>query len=191
MHKIFALFLAILMSVACALPAQAVSSDYTSGYLAGYEDGFLKGLEFAGISAESLPDPSAIAPTAPREPVNGEILYGKNHPEGSEITVHASKTSSVVVLLKTKAGVPRLAFYVSKNNSVTIKVPSATLFIYFASGDGDDWCGYEKGKMFGPETIYTKDTKALDFTTYTYTYTLYPVTDGNFTEFPSDASEFF
>ena len=73
--------------------------------------------------------------------------------------------------------------------TVTVGVPADELYIYFASGT--KWYGYGKGLMFGEDTSYSKDDELVDFSEYTWEYTLYPVNDGNFSETPSNENEFF
>lgn len=193
MRKVLALVLVIGLCVSLSAPVFATSSDeYRRGYMDGYLDGLAKGYELLGISA---PDSTATAPAAePKvkaEPTNGKILLGKEDEYGTEFTVKASAESPVVVLLKTKAGVKRIAFYVRAGKTVTVRVPSATFYAYFAHGDANNWRGYGEGKMFGDSTVYTKDDTVLDFRTYSYTYTLYPVKDGNFEQIPSSETDFF
>ena len=70
--------------------------------------------------------------------------------------------------------------------TVTVGVPAEFLYVYFASGT--TW--YGEDLWFGEDTYYFKDEKRLDFTQYTWEYTLSPVTNGNFEETPIDADEF-
>ena len=127
--------------------------------------------------------PSSYAP-----PASGTILSGTEY-YGSQITVTADSSSHYVVSLKNSSGVERLSFFVKSGDTVTVGVPSEYLYVYFASGTV--WYGYGEGLMFGKETVYSKDDDLLDFTNYTYEYTLYPVYNGNFSETPCDESEFF
>ena len=123
------------------------------------------------------------------KPYSGKILSGKESYDGSEITVTADGASDYVVSLKSRSGTERVSFYVRAGDTVTIGVPSEYLYVYFASGN--TWYGYGKGLMFGERTVYSKDDELLDFTEYTWEYELYPVTNGNFSETPSNADEFF
>ena len=82
-----------------------------------------------------------------------------------------------------------ISFFVRSGETVTIGVPAEYLYVYFASGD--TWYGYGEGLMFGENTVYSKDDDALDFTQYTWEYTLYQVANGNFVETPSNQDEFF
>ena len=144
---------------------------FAYGY--GYESGYEKGL---------------YTPRPIQKPASGTILTGGEY-YGSEITVHADSSYDYVVLLKDSNEVVLLAFYVQAGDSVTVSVPDERLYVYFASGKY--WYGYGKGLMFGEDTDYSKDDHIKNFAKYTYEYTLYPVTDGNFSETPSNEDEFF
>lgn len=119
-------------------------------------------------------------------PRSGDILSGSECFDGSELTITADSGSSYVVKLKTVSGVERLSFYVRAGDTVTVGVPAESLYVYFASGD--TWYGTRL--LFGEETYYSMDDEALDFTEYTWEYTLYPVNSGNFSETPIDPSDF-
>ena len=119
-------------------------------------------------------------------PRSGTILSGYEYHDGSEITVTASLYADCVVKLKTREGTTRLSFYVKAGDTVTVGVPREYLYVYFASGE--TWYGAEK--LFGNSTSYSKDEDLLNFTTYTYEYTLKETNDGNFSEKPIDADEF-
>ena len=120
------------------------------------------------------------------EPRSGTILSGTETYGESEITVTASGGESCVVKLKTYSGVERLSFYVRAGETVTVGVPAEFLYVYFASGD--DW--YGRNDLFGKKTSYSMDDELCDFAEYTCEYTLYPVTNGNFSQTPIDADEF-
>ena len=120
------------------------------------------------------------------EPTSGTILSGSEVYNGSEITINASSGSSCVVKLKTPSGTERISFYVRAGDTVTIGVPKEQLYVYFASGD--TW--YGKTELFGSKTSYSMDDEVFDFTRYTCEYTLYPVSNGNFSQTPVDAEEF-
>lgn len=120
------------------------------------------------------------------EPASGTILSGIEYNNGSKITVTAAYQSACVVKLKNSVGTTRLSFYVRAGDTVTIGVPAAFLYVYFASGD--TWYGEEH--LFGDNTYYSKDKNLLDFTNYSWEYTLYSTYNGNFTETPIDAEEF-
>ena len=121
-----------------------------------------------------------------QEPQSGTILSGVESYDGSKLTVTASSNSSHVVKVKTASGLTRLTFYVRAGDTVTVKVPSENLYVYFASGDV--W--YGEKYLFGNDTQYAMDDEIVDFTQYTMEYTLRPVTDGNFSETPIDPDEF-
>ena len=173
-------------------------AGYDSGRESGYDSGFYAGFTAAGGSRadailarygiEQVQGSENNTPTTTAPPVSGTILSGSQY-NGSEITVTADSSSHYVVSLKTASGVERLSFFVRSGETVTVGVPSEFLYVYFASGTS--WYGYGKGRMFGEDTVYTKDDDLIDFTEYTWAYTLYPVFDGNFSETPSDESEFF
>lgn len=120
------------------------------------------------------------------EPASGTILSGNEVYNGSEITIHASSGKSCVVKLKTRSGTERISFYVRAGDTITVGVPAEYLYVYFATGD--TW--YGKTNMFGSKTSYSMDDEVFDFTRYTCEYTLYPVSDGNFSQTPIDADEF-
>lgn len=120
------------------------------------------------------------------EPQSGTILSGKEVYDGSEITIHAASGDSCVVKLKTRSGTERISFYVRAGDTVTVGVPAEYLYVYFASGD--TW--YGKTDLFGSKTSYSMDDEIFDFTQYTCEYTLYPVSNGNFSETPIDADDF-
>ena len=192
MRRILPLLIAIALLISIPLPACADSDDYIKGYRDGYEDGFQRGLEAALSGLGSSAEKSSSTPAAEKEPINGAVLYGERQPHtGAMITVNASADQAVVVLLKSPGGVPKFAFYVRAGKTITISVPHNTLNAYFASGNGANWCGYGEGKMFGDSTVYSKDDHLLHLTQYAYTYTLYPVTDGNFEQTPIDEDDFF
>lgn len=128
--------------------------------------------------------------TAPKveRPKSGTILAGKKY-AASKITIHANSGSDCVVSLRSETGYEYVAFYVRAGESVTVGVPGVYLYAYFASGT--EWFGYEKGLMFGEDTVYTKDEEGCDFETGAWEYTMYPVTDGNFIDTPIDEDDFF
>lgn len=136
---------------------------------------------------QELPETNLPKPVT--KPVSGTVLSGEEVFDGSEIKVIAASNSDYVVSLKDSNGTLRVAFYVRAGQVATVGVPAEHLYVYFASGD--TWYGYGKGKMFGEETYYSKDDELMDFTQYTWEYELQPVTNGNFSETPSNANEFF
>lgn len=147
-------------------------------------------------SSPTAESSQTVAPTTEKnmlteltQPVSGKILSGQEYTDGSEITVTASSGSSYVVSLKNAAGTTRVVFFVRAGETVTVGVPREKLYVYFASGD--KWYGYKKGYMFGEHTAYSMDDEVKDFITYTWEYTLYPVTNGNFQETPTTEDSFF
>lgn len=180
-------------------------AGYNAGFDSGYQEGHIEGYKRGQLAAGSSSDndapsfeewweeqnknePTGTNPSTVAEPISGTILSGKEYDE-SQITITADGDSSYVVSLKTSSGAERLSFYVRAGETVTIGVPAEHLYVYFASGTS--WYGYGKGLMFGEDTAYSKDDDMLNFAEYTWEYTLYPVYDGNFSETPSDETEFF
>ena len=136
-----------------------------------------------GIKEDSDLD-AGLTPVS--EPRSGTVLVGREVYDGSEITVTASGGESCVVKLKTRSGTERMSFYVRAGDTVTVGVPAEYLYVYFASGD--TW--YGTTHLFGEKTSYSMDDEICDFTEYTWEYTLYPVTNGNFSQTPIDEDEF-
>lgn len=151
-----------------------IEDERTTAYAEGYD---------AGYQAASEVFLKSVA-----RPQSGKILAGRQY-EGSEITVTADSSNDYVVSLKDWVGDTCVSFYVRAGDTVTVGVPSKYLYVYFASGK--TWYGYGENLMFGPNTYYSKDDEALDFDEYAWEYTLYPVTDGNFSETPCSADDFF
>lgn len=149
-------------------------AGYQTGYDTGYNDGYDYGL---------------WSPTPIDMPATGTILSGYEYYYQSEITVKASFGSSYVVSLKYIDGTECVSFFVRSGETATIGVPSMYLYVYFASGD--TWYGYGEGLMFGDDTVYSKDDEPCNFGEGSWSYTLYPVYNGNFTETPIDGNEFF
>ena len=168
---------------------EGYQQGYGDGYEAGSIEGYKLGYDYGytcGSENEHSQTASPINPVS--MPASGTILSGTEY-YGSEITITADGSSSYVVSLKDYSGLEKVTFFVRAGDTVTVGVPEEYLYVYFASGTS--WYGYGEGLMFGEETVYSKDDDILDFEGYTWEYTLYPVYDGNFTETPSDESEFF
>ena len=144
---------------------------------------FTENNDTSSTSASTYTTP-ALTPVS--EPQSGTILSGFAVIGGSELTITASGGESCVVKLKNSSGATRLSFYVRAGDTVTVGVPAEYLYVYFASGD--TW--YGTSNLFGEHTSYSMDEEILDFTAYTWEYTLYPVTNGNFSETIIDASDF-
>lgn len=124
------------------------------------------------------------APTPVAEPNSGTILTGEEGYE-SEITIKTD-SNPCVVKLKDTYGNTVVSFYVRAWDTVTVGLPAREMYAYFASGE--TW--YGEYELFGEYTWYSKDDTVIDFSQYTMTYTLYPVTNGNFQQTPVDESEF-
>lgn len=163
-----------------AAHAQALEDAYDEGY----DDGYTKGFHQARnqmMEDSKKPSPKSM-------PTSGTIVSGQKY-SGSTLTIKSDSDSACVVSLKTAKGEERMAFFVRAGDTVTVNVPAEKLYAYFAYGT--TWYGYGEGLMFGDKTSYSRDDEVLDFTRYTYEYTLYPTYNGNFTETPSDEDEFF
>lgn len=192
MKKVYVilLILSILPLPACGYSQEeldaATAAAYEEGYAKGFEDGYQNGHD-DGFDDGYDEGYSALKPVP--MPASGEILSGEETKWRSEITVTASFGSSYVVTLKDSNESEVITFFVRSGDTVTIGVPKKKLYVYFASGD--KWYGYGRGLMFGEDTVYTKDDELLDFSKYSWEYTLYPITNGNFTETPSTENEFF
>ena len=120
-------------------------------------------------------------------PKNGAITIGsqyKNFPH-SEITIHTDKTPCVVKL-KDYDRHTVVCFYVKSNSTATVAVPTETLYVYFAQGS--KWYGWSD--LFGGETTYSMDPEPVDFSTYTFEYTLYEVENGNLSLSEVDPDDF-
>lgn len=117
---------------------------------------------------------------------SGEIFTGYDDYDGSELTIKSSGSESYVVKLKDIYDDEVMSFYVRAGDTVTVGVPAEEMYVYFASGAM--WYGMDD--LFGNETSYSMDDELKDFENYTYEYTLYPVSNGNFSETPIAAEEF-
>ena len=122
----------------------------------------ITGLIIWGAVALLNPDPD-LTPVA--EPASGTILSGSKG-YGSEITIVATETESVVVSLKTSSGKEVVTFYVRAGDTVTIDVPEQKMYVYFATGK--TWYGEEE--MFGKRTKYYKEESITNFAYYTWEY---------------------
>lgn len=119
-------------------------------------------------------------------PLNGQIFTGSGAQRESQLTIHSSASDAYYIKLKDVNNITRFAFFVRPNSTVIMDVPEGNFYIYFASGS--TW--YGKDDLFGPDTVYSKDSTLHDFTEYTYEYTLYPVVNGNFKETIISAEDF-
>ena len=121
------------------------------------------------------------------EPLNGTILYGERLEEGAQLTINASSSESCIVKLKSPEKTTLYCFYVRAGQTATFIVPSKSMYVYFASGE--TW--YGALYLYGENTRYSMDDELIDFTPNTsLTYTLYPVTNGNFQVTPIDPKDF-
>lgn len=174
-------FLLLFQLSACGYSSEDVELARKEGYNAGYDAGYEKGFD-AGYREGY----AALKPVS--KPASGTILSGNEY-DGSEITVTSDSSDSYVVSIRDSFGTEYVSFFVRAGDTVTVGVPAKYLYVYFASGT--TWYGYGKGLMFGDNTVYSKDDDILDFTQYAWEYTLFPVTNGNFSETPSTENEFF
>lgn len=147
----------------------------------------------AGGQSGNTDTPIATQPTNPQKPEaprppSGTILAGQETGE-SYIEVTASQSQDCVVTIKTSDGVTKVAFFVRADSTVAVNVPAGDYYVYFAAGS--TWYGYSSDGMFGTDTSYSMDDELRDFTNYSWTYTLYPVSNGNFSETPISKEEFW
>lgn len=119
-------------------------------------------------------------------PENGQIFLGANLSRYGELTIKSSSKNNCYIKLKNSAGDDVFSFFVRAGSNVTVSVPTGHYYVYFAYGD--DWYGTQHS--FGPDTTYAKDSSLLDFENYSWTYTLYSVVGGNFSETPINENEF-
>lgn len=119
-------------------------------------------------------------------PRSGEVFIGSDLYKGSEITIKSSSEKSCYIKLKNSYKMDVFSFFVRAGESVSVPVPEGHYYVYFSYGT--DWYGTEE--LFGDETTYAKDDELLDFENSTWTYTLYPTSNGNFSETPIDEEEF-
>lgn len=197
------LVLAIVLSLVLAA---CCSSDYDEGYQQGYRAGFDAAL--ADSSEKEPPTtqesreppgrvctPATLPPTQPvvetpvakTRPISGYILYKhfESSQFNSELTINTA-SMDCVVKLKDWNGDDVMCFFVKANDTVTVSVPSETLYAYFA--EGSTWYGWYD--LFGENTHYSRDTEALNFSSYTYEYTLYEVIGGNLSLKSIDEGDF-
>ncbi len=140
-------------------------------------------------SKETLTTPSICSRCGEKQPMktpkSGQVYTGSDLDCPSELTIIAS-SKSVYVKLKNAKGKTVFSFFARAYKTTTVSVPAGKYRVYFAHGT--DWYGPKY--YFGDSTTYSKDNELRDFSRYTYTYTLYSVTDGNFQETPVNKSEF-
>lgn len=119
-------------------------------------------------------------------PASGQVFIGADLYCESYLTITCSSNESCYIKLKDEGKNDVFSFFVRSGDTVEVPVPAETLYAYFSYGK--DWYGPEY--VFGPGTSYGMDDEPLDLYNYEYTYTLQPVTDGNFSETPIDADDF-
>lgn len=123
------------------------------------------------------------------EPVSVKSGTIIKEPAGARISsfkVTAAESYNTYIYLKSTTKKSNdMSFIVKKGETTTVYVPADTYNIYYANGD--TWYG---GKYtFGPQTTYRKDSKSLDFYTYTWTLEL-ESTNGNTTSEEIDEESF-
>lgn len=125
----------------------------------------------------------SAAPQSVSEPASGTVLSGYAPKDGSQITVSLAPTASCVVMLKDTSGRTLLSFFVRSGDTVTVDVPAEMMYVHFAAGK--TWYGEEK--LFGKDTVYTKDDELTDFVQYSWEYEFDPLSVGNFVRPESEA----
>ncbi len=162
----------------CTAPKTCVRCDETEGKALGH------------VWSVGSENPRVCERCGAKEPLdlpkNGQVFVGAGLNRESELKIKSKTSKSCYVKLKNAAGTDVFAFFVRAGSTVTISVPKGNYYVYFAYGD--EWYGTED--VFGPDTTYAKDDELLDFSEYTWEYTLEPVKNGNFSATPIDAEEF-
>lgn len=119
-------------------------------------------------------------------PETGTVFIGNGKYCYSELTIKSSSNSACYIKLKDANGSDAYSFFVRAGDTVAVPVPPGYYNVYFAYGN--DWYGPDL--LFGSETVCEKDDDLLDFKQYTWEYTLYPITNGNFSATPISLDEF-
>lgn len=120
-------------------------------------------------------------------PASGTVFIGANLAREGELTIRSSSVDSYYIKLKASdKRTDMFSFFVRAGETVTVDVPKGMYYVYFACGR--TW--YGEDNLFGESTSYSMDAELLDFSKYTWEYTLYPVTNGNFSETIIGESEF-
>lgn len=119
-------------------------------------------------------------------PASGKVFIGEGSRCDSTLTIRSSTTKSCYIKLKDVQKNDVYSFFVPAGATVIAPVPGGNYYVYFAYGT--DWYGPEY--IFGPETTYAMDDELCDFNRYSWEYTLYPSTGGNFSETPISGNEF-
>lgn len=156
----------------------------------------------ASVALETVPPTSkhTVAPIRAEKPLplpkTGQIFTQTALARDSKLSIDCTRLSystagqphSVYVKLKNATGKTEFSFFVRGGEQIDMPVPSGLYYVYFA--EGSDWYGINSEKCFGEYTYTSKDDLVKDFYSYTYSYTLYPVEDGNFIETPVSYDEF-
>ena len=120
-------------------------------------------------------------------PANGQVFISLNPNKDSKLSINnTSGSSDVYIKLKNSVNSDVFSFYVYKGNNIEVAVPSGKFNVYFSYGT--EW--YGPNYSFGKDGRYSKDSELLDFSKYEFSYTLYPVEYGNFSDTPISSSEF-
>ena len=119
-------------------------------------------------------------------PENGQVFLGSSLAREGGLTIKSSTTNNCYIKLKDSNGNDVFSFFVRAGSNVTMNVPKGNYYVYFAYGD--KWYGTED--VFGPDTVYSKDSNLVDFRNFVWEYTLYSIQNGNFDETPVSADEF-
>ncbi|MBQ2677605.1 MAG: zinc-ribbon domain-containing protein [Firmicutes bacterium] len=107
---------------------------------------------------------------------NGEVIKKPADSRDSYFIIKGSKNYSTYFYLKSKTKSSNdMSFLVKKGEKAKVYVPCDKYIIYEASGK--TW--YGKKILFGPKTFYTKDKKALRFTSTSYWTLKLNVENGN------------
>lgn len=170
----------LIYSLSCSIALFLITIIHTN-----IPDGIIEST--TNIAVQESIEPTVKQLTPQDRPLSGTINSAGifNTQDNSEITIHTS-SKDCVVRLKTPEGIVVSTFYVRSNDTVTISVPPKELYVYFAQGD--QWYGWRY--LFGEDTIYSMDSNPVDFSSYTIEYTLYGVTNGNFSMDYIDPEDF-
>ena len=136
--------------------------------------------------------------------VSGTVVFGADATNrNSSLTISASPDSDCYVLVKYKNELvystsqtlldkmlknpsKQFSFYVCAGESATVSVPTGASSVRYAIGS--QWQG--PFRRFGNDTQYYSAGDDFDFTSNTYTLTLYSVANGNFTPTHIDSEAF-
>lgn len=165
--------------------ATCTEAKYCS--VCGQESGFPAGHKWVSESADTPQTCIVCGKMQPLPlPETGKVFIGDGKYCYSELTIKSSSTSACYIKLKDANGSDAYSFFVRAGDTVTVPVPPGYYKVYFAYGK--DWYGPDL--LFGSDTVCEKDDDLLDFKQYTWEYTLYPITNGNFSATPISLDEF-